>query len=194
MIPLATSTVAQKVSQLKLSTPQYLELLLFLPMATATGRSFARRNYRGKDLAFIDECVAEAWAVAAELFLEPGSFEAINEKVPDADERNKFLRSTIGYKLKEYWSLRSSSTLSFLRKKGIEFKQHSVQEKDKITTTTDVDVSMCYDHVVRNEFEHRVVSLWSQGWTKESIAVEAATTVRRIKKTLNRIERRLKAK
>lgn len=194
MIPKATSSVAPKASVLKLFTPlspEALELLEFLPQATGVAVGRAIRYGKLRDKQYIDEAEAEAWAIASELFLEPGSLAAIKEKVPDPKERDRFLRATIGHELKQYFALRPTSTLTFLKKKGVEFKQVKLTEESLVTNTTELDERIAFEAVVKNELERRVCRLQSQGWDRERIAAEAGCSVRLVRKILNRIRKQL---
>lgn len=153
-------------------------------------KGFARRRFRQHDLAFVEECIAEAQFIVVELIWT--SLKSIKEKYPDDTERHKFYRMSVGYKLKEYWALRATSTESYLRKKGIEVRQHQLYESTAIRYYSEADEFLALEHAVRNELELRVVEFFCMGNTRELIAEKCGLSISRVKKILTRIKKRLK--
>lgn len=188
----AMCIVIRKASPLKLFTPpskEALELLEFLPHATASATSFTRRQNKLRNPQFLDEAIAEAWAIASDLFLIPGSLTGIKEKCPEPEHQIKFLKATIGHELKQYFSLRATSTISFLKKKGIVTTHTSLT--DTITSADNTLEADAWDHAVRDEFERWVVELHMQGWDNKKIASECNCSAKAVNKTLTKIKRRL---
>ena len=162
-----------------------------LPQVLRVARGFARRRFRGNDGAFVDECIAEGNFVVTEMILT--SLSTIKEKYPDREERFKFYRMSVGYKLKEYWSLRATSTESFLRKKGIEIRQHQLHESHALRQYSEADEFIALEHAVRDELELRVVEFYAMGNARDLIASKCGISLRRVKRILIRIKKRLKS-
>lgn len=161
-----------------------------LPQVERVARGFARRRFRGSDAAFVEECIAEGNFVVVELIWT--SLSEIKARFPDKEERFKFYRMSVGYKLKEYWSLRATSTESYLRKKGIEIRQHQLHESHAIRYYSDADEFIALEHAVRDELELRVVEFYAMGNARDLIASKCGISERRVKKILIRIRKRLR--
>jgi Cys-tRNA synthase (O-phospho-L-seryl-tRNA:Cys-tRNA synthase) len=160
------------------------------PQIERVARGFAKRRFRGMDVAFVEECIAEGNFTVVEL-IWTGLIE-LKAKYPDVEERFKFYRMSVGYKLKEYWSLRATSTESYLRKKGIELHRHQLHESDAIRYYSEADEYVAMEHAVRDELELRVVEFYAMGNTRDLIAQKCGISERRVKKILIRIKKRLK--
>lgn len=173
-------------------------------------KGYARRIGRGGDLAFVDECQAEASFILVELIWS--AYAKILEKYPEEEDRHKFYRMSVGYKLKEYWAYRSTSTISYLKKKGIVEHHYSLSAEQKgksefndgMTTTfstehvglarmnIEVELYILLDSVCLDEVERLIVDLYAIGNTKEEIGVKLEMSPARVKKTLRRIKRRIR--
>lgn len=185
-------------STLKLSTPPSAEELeLFgengeegiIEQAERVAKGFARRRFRGTDLAFVDECIAEAYYTVVCIVYE--SLAEVRVRYPDRDERFTFYRMSVGYKLKEYWSSRATSTESYLRKKGIEIRQHQLNESHLVKSYSEADEFIALENAVRNERERRVVELHAMGNARDLIASKLSLSEKLVKKILTRIKKRL---
>lgn len=173
-------------------------------------KGYARRIGRGGDLAFIDECQAEAAFIVVELIWT--AYEKIIAKYPDQNDREKFYRMSVGYRLKEYFAYRSTSTISYLKKKGI-VEQHfslSAEQKGKSEFNDGIEASFTTEHVglarmnieielyilldsvCTSEVERLIVDLYAMGNTKEEIGEKLEMSPARVKKTLRRIKRRIR--
>lgn len=174
--------------------PDERETELFEPdgikdQAERVARGYARRKNRGNDKAFIDECVAEAlYTVTYLLWTE---WDSIKAKYPDKAERDTFLRMTVGYKLKEYFSYRATSTVSYLRKKGIEVRHEQLHESHVIQYVSPMDVAICLEDVCRDELEKRVIEYYAFGNMIDIVGAKCGISTKRAKKIINRIRRRL---
>lgn len=171
-------------------------------------KGYARRMGRGGDRAFIDECQAEAAFIVTELIWE--GYDGIMEKYPDEGERHKFYRMSVGYRLKEYWAYRSTSTISYLKKKGIIVKHYSLSHEPKVNVDAvgfsnellqhhelgrmniEVDLYILLDSVCTNEVERDILDNHAMGHTKEQIAEKFEISVARVYKILRRIKRRIR--
>jgi len=189
---------------LKRSLPTPFKLTFFSPPSEAeaeffdvieqlerVAKGFARRRLKSIDEMFVDECIAEAYFVIVELIYT--SLESIKAEYPNLDDRYKFYRTTVGYKLKEYWSYRATSTISFLKKKGISVQHYSLWEGAAIQYHSSLDIYIAMEHAARNDLERKVVELTAMGNPKELIAEKCALKPKQITKILKRVENRLKA-
>lgn len=194
MIPLA---ILQKSTHFPLGvftppSPAVDELLEpdgVLEQSARVARGFAKRKSRGNDKAFIDEAIAEAHFVVTYIILT--EFESICEKYPDKAERMKFYRCSVGYKLMEYFSARPTSTVSYLKKKGIEVRRHAIHEGMLIEYVSAFDVKVCLEAVCEDHVEIRILEFYSMGLTREEIGVKCGLSPKRVKKILIRIRKRL---
>lgn len=199
MIPQAALSVGRMTSSaLKLSIPPSPEELELFGEAGAEGIivqaervaiGFARRRFRGTDLAYVDECITEAYFVVTEMIYE--GLPEIKEKYPNKDERFTFFRMSVGYRLKAYWALRATQTESYLRAKGIEIRRHTLNESHLVKFYPEADEYVALEHAVRNERERRVVEFYTMGNDVELIASKLSLTERLVKKILTRIKKRL---
>jgi hypothetical protein len=161
-----------------------------LEQVQRVAKGFARRRFRGTDLAFVDECIAEANFVVCELIYT--SLAQLKAKYPEIEERFTFYRMSVGYKLKEYWSLRATSTESYLRKKGIEVKQHQLHESQAIRYYSEADEFIALENAARDEVEKLVLQFHAMGNTRDLIASKCGISERLVKKILIRIRKRLR--
>jgi DNA-directed RNA polymerase specialized sigma24 family protein len=160
-------------------------LIAFVPQAERTAYNFARRQSRHGDEMFVEESKAEARFLASLLFLE--HMESIAEK----DDPAKFMRMYIGYKLKDYWAKRATSTESYLRKHGKSDVHIPFKNEMAVVEVSDIDICTCREHVARNEVEERILSLYETGRTKPEIASEMNLHIKNVKKILAKIKKRL---
>ena len=194
MIPLAKSQPS-KPSLCGVFTPpspavdELLEPGGVLDQSERVAKGFAKRRGRSTDGAFIDEAVAEAHYTVTYIILT--EYEAVCEKYPDKAERMKFYRCSVGYKLMEYFSHRATSTVSYLKKRGIEVRRHSIHEGMLVEYVSAFDLKVCIESVCADQVEVRILEFHSMGLTREEIAVKCGVSTKRVKKTLARIKRRL---
>jgi hypothetical protein len=194
MIPLATSQ-ASTSSPLGVFTPpspavdELLEPEGVLDQSERVARGFAKRKGRGTDGAFIDEAIAEAHYIVTVLILT--EYESICEKYPDKAERMKFYRCSVGYKLMAYFSHRATSTVSYLKKKGIEVRRHSVHEGMLVEYVSAFDIKVCLEAVCTDALEMRVLEFYSMGNDREQIGLKCGISPKRVRKILVRIRKRL---
>lgn len=179
--------------QVKLFTPPSeaeAELFEVLPQALRVARGFAKRRGKSKDAMFVDECEAEATFVVTELIY--GAIRGVMEKFADKEERFKFYRMSVGYKLKEYYSYRATSTVSYLKKKGIEEQHIQLQESHALRVNIELECLILMDYICRDEIERRVVDFYAMGNPRDLIASKCGMSVGRVKRILRRVKRRLK--
>lgn len=160
--------------------------------ARRTARGFARGRSRSHDFAFIEECEAEAVFIVTEMILT--TLDSIVEKYPILEERLKFYRMSVGYHLKGYWAHRATSTLSFLRKKGINEKVFELYEAAASLTRINLDAQVfeLTDDLLPTELDKRVVEFYLMQNSREIIAVKCGITPKRVKRILRRLKRKLK--
>lgn len=164
------------------------ELLEFLPQARRVASGFARRRGRGMDAMFVDEMIAEAYAIITILIME--KYDEITVNHPD---REAFYRMSIGYGLKEYISLRSTSSISYLKKRGLVREHVPLRSTDVARNYSD---DACFDimeSLCRDEIDKRVIELYSQGDDYAAIAVKLEISDSMVKKILRRIRKGLRA-
>lgn len=164
------------------------ELLEFLPQARRVAIGFAKRRGRGTDAMFVDEMIAEAYAIVTILILSKYDVIVANHK-----DREAFYRMSIGYGLKEYVSLRATSTISFLRKRGEVREQVPLRTSDLARTYTDDDCFLIMESLCRDEVDKRVIELYSFGDNYKAISAKLGIGEPIVKKTLRRIRKGLKA-
>lgn len=192
MIPLPTSR-RSTTSTLNLFTPpseRELELYEVVEQVEKVARGFAKRRNEQRNLGFIDEAEAEARFIVT--YMMWTEYDAICVKYPDKEERHKFFRMTVGFKLKEYFSHRQTSTVSYLKKKGIIVKREQVHDDMLVTYISPMDVAIVLEDVCGNMLEIRVVEFYSFGNSVETVAEKCGLTVKRTKRILNRIRRKLR--
>lgn len=175
--------------------PDEREVELFEPegvkeQAERVARGYARRKNRGIDKAFVDECIAEA--VFTVVYLMWTEWEAIKERYPDKTERDTFFRMSVGYKLKAYFCQRATSSVSDLRKKGIEIRREKLHESHIIQRIGPMDIAICFEDVCDNELEKRVIEYYALGQMPAIIAVRCGISEKRAKKIINKIRRKLR--
>jgi hypothetical protein len=164
------------------------ELIEFIPQARRVAAGFARRRGRGMDAMFVDEMVAEAIFIVTVLIMEK-----YDEIVINHTDREAFYRMSIGYGLKEYVSARSTSTVSYLRKRG-EAREHVALSSASLARNyNDIE---CYDimeTLCRDELDKHVIELYSIGNECNVIATKLGISEKMIKKILRRIRKGLRA-
>lgn len=167
-----------------------LELMEVVEQVERVARGFAKRRGQNHNLGFVDEAEAEARYIVT--YLMWTEYAAICEKYPDKAERHKFFRMTVGFKLKEYFSYRPTSTVAYLKRKGIEVRRHQVHEDMLVQYVSPMDLHIVLEDVCRDQVEIRVVEFYSFGNELEDIAVKCGLTVKRTKRILNRVRRELR--
>lgn len=176
-------------------SPQGIEELIepdgVLEQSRRVARGFAKRKGRSSDSAYSDEAIAEAAFIVTYLTLT--EFEAICEKHPTKEERATFFRCSVGYGLKGYFSYRATSTVSYLKKRGIEVRRHAIHEGMLIEYVSAFDVRVCLEAVCNDAVDMRVLEFYSMGNNREEIAVKCGLTPKRVKKILLRIRKRLES-
>jgi hypothetical protein len=152
-----------------------------------TAINFARKNFKSRDLQFVDECIAEAnfWLVI--LFVE------FKQELFEKENTLAYIRMKIGYKLKEYWAPYATSTMSYIKKKGeqlpetVEFKEEDVQ-----TTNVDIECFECLQSALRTELDWRVYEHHLLNETPKEIGIALQIRTKKVQKVLARIRKRLK--
>lgn len=162
-----------------------------LDQSERVARGFAKRKGRGNDKAYIDEAIAEAHYTVTYIILT--EYEAVCEKYPDKAERMKFYRCSVGYKLMEYFSLRATSTVSYLKRRGIKVQRHALHEGMLVEYVSAFDVKVVLESVCVDAVEMRILEFHSMGLDRDEIATKCSISTKRVKKTLARIKRRLMA-
>lgn len=193
ILPVASQTLT--VSRFGVFTPpseaveELLETDGVLEQSARVARGFAKRKGRGTDGAFIDEAIAEAHYQVTYVILT--EYEAVCQKYPDKADRLKFYRCMVGYSLMEYFSHRNTSTISKLKKKGIEVRRHALHENMLVEYVSAFDVMVCLESVTTDAVELRILEFHTMGLEREEIASKCGVTPKRVKKILARIKRRL---
>lgn len=179
--------------------PKCDELLDNLDLAMRVAVNFARKRGQYNNF-FVDECKVEATFILTCLIYE-NQLDIAN-KFPIEEERQRFYMMAIGYKLKEYFSYRATSTIKFLKAKGIVEKHFSLEEnselidsgKDRIPkyktqdTTLEVDV---VDGIIKNKTQYKILEMYKNGTAIESISVELKLSKKKIKRVLRDIKKRI---
>lgn len=192
MIPLPASR-RSTTSTLSLFTPpsdRELELFEVVEQVEKVARGFAKRRGEQRNFGFIDEAEAEARYIVT--YLMWTEYDAICVKYPDKAERHKFYRMTVGFKLREYFTYRPTSTVAYLKKKGIVVNREQVHDDMRIQYVSPMDVSIVLEDVCQNMLEVRVVEFYSFGNSIEMVAMKCGISEKRTKRILNRIRRKLR--
>lgn len=195
MIPQPITRISKTSTLKPFLPPDEREVELFeddgiAQQAERVARGFARKRNRGGDKGFTDEAIAEAlYQVTYLMWTE---WESIKEKYPDKAERATFLRMTVGYKLKEYFSHRATSTVSYLRKKGIEIRREQLHEAHLVQYISPMDIYIVFEDVCRDELEKRVIEYYALGNMIDIVGARCGISTKRAKKIVNRIRRRLR--
>jgi len=201
MIPKAVSLPSTPSTLKAFTPPSEQEAELFgvfgehdgvLQQSERVARGFARGRFKSGDAFFLMEAIQEAACIVTELIWSNAEWQAIKEKYPDREERHKFFRMTVGYKLREYFSYRATSTLSFLKKKGLEVKFETVHEGHVVRPCSSLECMIALHDACENELQLRVVEFYSMGNSRELIASKCGLTQTKVKKLLQRVKRRLK--
>lgn len=166
------------------------------------GRNYAFRVGRGMDQAFVDECQAEAIFQLVELIWT--TYPALIAEYPEEAARHKMYRGFVSYRLRDYFSYRATSTVSYLKKKGISVVHFShddlltfqegqpVEHPALARLSIDVEVYILLDSVCHDDVERQVVDLYALGNSKEEIGSIMNISPNRAKKILRRIKRRIR--
>lgn len=179
-------------SSLKLFTPaspQECELWEILEQTYRVSYSFVKRRGRLHDKFMVMEAAQEA--VYFMVLLIYTKLEEITTKYPDIEERHKFYRMSVGFRLMGYFSLRATSTVSYLRKKGFKLDQVDLSEEMLSRPDEATDRLIAIDAACRDEFEKLVFTYAEMGNSRELIAEKCGCSEKRVKKTLMRVKRRL---
>ncbi len=179
-------------SSLKLFTPaspQEVELWDILEQTYRVSYAFVKRRGKLQDKMMVMEAAQEA--VFFMTYLIYTKLEAIQAKYPDVEERHKFYRMSVGFRLLGYFSLRATSTVSYLKKKGFTLEQVDMSEDMLSRPDEATERVIALDAACRDEFEKLVVSYAEMGNSRELIAEKCGCSLKRVKKTLMRVKRRL---
>ena len=195
MIPLAIKQMLpsfQSIPSLHLTCDWYIELLGpggILEQSERVAWGFAKRKGQNRNKGYLDEAMAEAAFIVTYLIMT--EYDAICEKYPDVEERHKFFRCTVGYQLKSYFSFRSTSTVSYLKKKGIEIKRHAVHEAMLVQYVSAFDIYVCLEDICKDEHDMRILEFHCMGHTPAEIGIKCGLSEKRVKKTLKIVRHRL---
>lgn len=192
MIPLAEEFrwTALTLKLFTPASPQECELFDVLEQTYRVAYSYVKRAGRLRDRFMIQEAAQEAaFCITQLIYLKLAE---IQIKFPDTEERHKFYRMFVGFRLKDYFSYRSSSVVSYLRKRGLiqEFEELSDTALSRPDANTERLIAL--DHACRNQYERCVVQYYCMGNDRATIAEKLECTERRVKKTLRRIKTRLR--
>lgn len=152
-----------------------------------TARKYARKQFKTNDIAFVDECIAEAYFWLVILFHEQ------KEELSQQEDTIAYVRMKIGYKLKEYWAPYSTSTMSYVKKKGevlpqkVEFKEEQLPKDD-----CKIDCYICLQDALRLKVEEQIYQLFIQNIDTKEIAKQLKIKPKKVEKHLARIRKRLK--
>lgn len=194
MIPLDTM-LPLRPSLFKLFTPspagieELLEPNGILEHSERAAKGAVRRIGQSQNFGLVDEAIAEAAFIVTVLVMT--EYDSILEKNPDRNERMKFFRCAVGYGLKGYFSFRATSTISFLKKRGIEIKKHRLHESMLVEYTSVFDLEVCLEAVCADEKERMIVEFHAIGNSREQISAKVGVSQKFVKKTLNRIQQKL---
>lgn len=161
-----------------------------LEQAQRVARGFVSRRGRQRDMMFKEEMEAEAAFLATEILWE--EYVQLKERIPDIEERHRFIRKRIGYGLLEYVSHRASSTISYLKKKGIVEEHVVIRDSHLCRCNDDIECMIALESVTADELERCVVQYHAMGNPRDLIASKCGLTRNRVKKILSRVRRRLK--
>ncbi len=193
MIPQAQSASIQPIQLQVFMPPSPRDAEVFdeqglYYQAQNVARYFVRKLQRTRDLAFLDECEAEAWFVLVELYWQ--HYESICEKHPDITERHRFVRMAIGNRLKTYWLRQPRSTYHMLRSKGIDIKTVTLPY-DLPSNENTIEYYLSRESVIQNEQQHSIVEFYLMGNSLALIAKKCNTTAYKVKRILRQIKKRL---
>jgi hypothetical protein len=191
MIP-AVAELRQIASNLKLFTPaspQEVELFEVLEQVFRSAYSFVKRRGRLYDKFMVMEAAQEAVYFITHIIYT--KLDDVVTKYPDPEERHKFYRMSVGYRLLNYFSLRATSSISYLKKKGVIPEQ--VELADELLSRPDekTEAMIALEAACRDEFEKIVTQYYGMGNTVELIAAKCGCSEKRVKKSLMRVKRRL---
>lgn len=198
MIQQATSVAATILSQISFmpsSNPPDYWVEFFEPtngimvQAERVVKGFVRSKSKLGDHAFFEECLAEAWFVAVEMMWE--QFAAIKAKYPEQKERDKFFRMSIIYRLKEYWSYRATTTISYLKRKGIVVEHLPLNNAEVYTNSNETGCKIALENAARDELEKRIVEFYTMGNNYDLISEKCGIHRKQVKAILARIKKRL---
>lgn len=168
------------------------ELELALQWARISAGSYVKKAGKGRDSAFADECEAEAIFIVTCLIYE--DWESIKVNHPDVNDRTKFYYSMVKYQLRDYWSYRASSTVSFLKKRGIVISFESISNHNhKAVEDSQLSFAELLENVLRNDTERKIFDLYCVGNKKEIIATHLNMTLKDVRKVLRDIKARIRS-
>lgn len=179
-------------SSLKLFTPaspQEVELWDILEQTYRVSYAFVKRRGRLHDKFMVMEAAQEA--VFFMTLIIYTKLEEIQTKYPDTAERHKFYRMAVGFRLMGYFSLRKTSSLSTLKKRGVVPIQIEISDEMLSRPDEATERLIALDSACRDEFEKLVIAYAEMGNSRELIAEKCGCTIKRVKKTLLRVKRRL---
>jgi hypothetical protein len=191
MIP-AVVEFRQMASSLKLFTPaspQEVELWDILEQTYRVSYSFVKRRGKLQDKFMVMEAAQEA--VFYMVYLIYTRLEEITTKFPDIEDRHKFYRMSVGFRLKEYFSFRATSSISYLRRRGFKLEQVEISEEMLARPDEATERLIALEAVCRDEFEKLVIAYVEMGNSRELIAEKLGCSLKRVKKALLRVKRRL---
>ena len=165
--------------------PKCVELLDNYGLAARVAVNFARKRRQINNF-FVDECIAEALFILTCLVYE--NQEDIVKKFPIEEDRQRFYMMAIGYKLKEYFSYRATSTIRFLKAKGIIEKHITIEVDCKSVPDTTVEVDI-KDGLTKNKTETKILEMYKNGMKVESISSELKLSKKKVKRVLRDIKK-----
>lgn len=166
------------------------ELLEFLEQSKRVAFGFAKRQGRGNDRMFIDECQVEAAFIAT--FLMMTKYEEIRQANPTIEERQKYLRVLIGYGLKKYFSYRSSSSITYLRQKGMKCEHIPLNSIILARNNDDITMFENMESYCRDEVDQRIIDMHAMGMKPEQTAAKLELSKRFVLRTLRRIRKAMR--
>lgn len=119
-------------------------------------------------------------------------FEQIVARFPDTEERFKFYRMSVGYGLKKYCCHRATSSVSFLKAKGIEIKHVKLEEEYVPRNDHSAMMQILLDEAAVTMMEKDVLRFYLLANPIEVIGEKVGLSPKRVRKVLKRIKRRLK--
>lgn len=174
------------------ASPQECELFDVLESIYRVAYSYVKKKWRLFDRFMIQEAAQEAVFVVTELIYV--KFQEIVTKYPDVTERHRFYMAYAGFKLRNYFGHRASSSISYLKKKGIKQEMEELSDVSLSRPDAKTEQMIALDHACRNEYERLVVQYFCMGHDYELIAEKLGSTLKRVKKTLRRVKNRLRTK
>lgn len=166
----------------------------YMACVRSTAVNFARRKHKHLDPMFIEECIAEAnfWLVII--------FNEYHAELIVHDNPVAYIRSKVGYKLREYFAPYATSTMSYLKKKGElvpqtdEYEEASEPNLDYLAReNTDTACFECIQSILLTPLDWKVYEHHLLGQNNEEVGKALKIRPRKAKKVLTRIKKRLLA-